>query len=1409
MEPGSSGVPGSPGKRSSKRGSIKRLFKRHKKDSDDGQHSCRQSLSQRFRIHGHKNTIEQRRIPSDLHGTGAASDRDGGGSGADNLHMDSHTSLIHGPVTGRTVFHSPLELPEVVSLHSSKSYNNASSASQPQDPGAGPRRSLQNSNSGLMRISTIQKAFNIPVTLELHERKSENPLEAGTNPNMPISGNNTGFLNPGKSSAMMQTNSSQELQPPISVAKTLTRSSSAHSFFGSILAFTHNHMPRIKTEPENDLKIEHSSTPKSTATKDAESETCETKRPQISIQPTADTSVRVRPLEDDTSFTLQTSDGERNVVQPGFTNANRNHSFLRRLDTILSPIDTSNSGDYNANNLPLVKQSTSAISATPGNVDAENPLTKSSGGVDSSKSKTADTNFTDSANASNPRVTFKKGAENDTDLVPPILTFGKGNLTLEALVGDAETEELDLKDRIPPINRSNSSSARLLLPYATNNHSATALSSIGNDANNLYHRERSKTLPIKDTSSISDGNNNVISNNNSTKRFSRLSNVSNDDESTFDSSNDRKPRSASKKFLSRRSFSPTNIGMKVIPNLRSSMSRARNSTEASNDNRPRFSTNFLGEINSSGDAEGDIEIPLTGIEYTTEKKNAEFHNLFKDSGVRPGERLIIDHSCALSRDILLQGRMYISDQHICFYSNILGWVSTVFIPFKEIVQIEKKATAGIFPNGIVINTLHTKYVFASFISRDSTFDLITNVWNQIILGRAYSKETGSSDMVSDLSNNEDIRLTNSSDYYEDDETSDMDETDLTSSDEFEKHNMTDTSLLKSKRLSPLLSVAPMSHSPTVTNYKPSTTEKLISESNFSSPLASVVDILFGDDTSYLRSILEAQNVTDISAIPMLLENKTRTFTYTKPLPGNIGPSKTKCIVSETLDHLDLSDYVKVTQSSKTPDVPSGNLFIVKTIYIMSWDKANTTKVSVYFSMEWSGKSWLKNVIEKGSIDGVTESVKSTFQEIENILANETQYKNNSKSSSYIREENEDFSALPKYGPEKHEPTEADLIKGKEYTVTGENINFPAPLGTVFKILYGADTSYLLKILENQNNFNISDIPEFVNDTREFTYIKRLNNSIGPKQTKCIQTEYIEHMDLDSYIMVRQVVKSPDVPSGNNFAVNTRLYFSWGTDNSTNMTVITNIVWSGKSFLKSAIEKGSIEGQKSSTKSLTEELNQIISSGASSSSVSRKKSKRKTKSNKQHRKVKEVEKTTVESKNEIDNSVENDSLTQRFIALAIDLVTDNLSMPSFKSISIIVLFVTILLFMRSQLTATRDNIKIIKHGMILIDGYEYNYVPNFKTLYQVYEESIRGGGYPVNSNDHNTVLDSEVFIWDWIDERKDKLSSYNESVTYDEEQVIVDRLSEHNLQRIRDSITLTEIKLEKMRSALKKASDQQS
>jgi len=85
----------------------------------------------------------------------------------------------------------------------------------------------------------------------------------------------------------------------------------------------------------------------------------------------------------------------------------------------------------------------------------------------------------------------------------------------------------------------------------------------------------------------------------------------------------------------------------------------------------------------------------------------------------------------------------------------------------------------------------------------------------------------------------------------------------------------------------------------------------------------------------------------------------RTLTYIKPLNGSIGPKQTKCNLTDEQEHCDFNDYVSVVTTTRTPDVPSGGVFSVKTRSCLTWAVGGGTKVLVTTSVEWTGKSWVK------------------------------------------------------------------------------------------------------------------------------------------------------------------------------------------------------------------------------------------------------------------------------------------------------------------------------------------------------------------------------------------------------------------------------------------------------------------
>ncbi|KAI1470960.1 uncharacterized protein F4812DRAFT_419633 [Daldinia caldariorum] len=408
---------------------------------------------------------------------------------------------------------------------------------------------------------------------------------------------------------------------------------------------------------------------------------------------------------------------------------------------------------------------------------------------------------------------------------------------------------------------------------------------------------------------------------------------------------------------------------------------------------------------------------LTGFAVASKKRNRDFHALFKS--VPDDDYLIEDYSCALQREILAHGRLYVSEGHLCFSSNIFGWVTTLVISFDEIVSVEKRSTALVFRNGLMISTLHAKHVFASFTSRDSTYDLIVNIWklghpslqsslNGVSLegtGGDKTEKVGDADadaVVGSRSGtgSEEDESEDGEDVYDEDQDDEALETAKTTDGspadtDGEKSGARKVSgavagngTVEKTDFAPAPSgvadfPGPATHAPTDCGEADTHYDIVVGDDIVPAPLGKVYNLVFGPASpAWMGKWLTGdQKCTDLQMEDkkgLTVDHKSRSFTYIKPLYASIGPKQTKCLVTETVEHLDLEKSVHVLVAVQNPDVPSGNIFSVKTKYCLSWAENNSTHVNINCTIEWTGKSWLKGPIEKGAKEGQTQYCKDLF-----------------------------------------------------------------------------------------------------------------------------------------------------------------------------------------------------------------------------------------------------------------------------------------------------------------------------------------------------------------------------------------------------------------------------------------------
>ncbi|CAI4879429.1 CHS_3a_G0016530.mRNA.1.CDS.1 [Saccharomyces cerevisiae] len=389
----------------------------------------------------------------------------------------------------------------------------------------------------------------------------------------------------------------------------------------------------------------------------------------------------------------------------------------------------------------------------------------------------------------------------------------------------------------------------------------------------------------------------------------------------------------------------------------------------------------------------------TPYHYASEQRNKDFHETFKS--VPKDDRLLDDFNCGLNRELLYQGKLYITETHLCFNSNVLGWIAKVLIAFEDVTFMEKTSAAGLFPSAISIETKMGKTLFNGFISRDAAFGLMKEVWSRTLLQKDMASEnintkaekSGNGKEIDDAINS--IDEENNDKDANDNDTNENDDENISTNET--TPNSTSSSPDKEKEKAYKLRAdssyqydGPIYHHSTSFPAEPmANNEFVLKELPFDCAPGILFEIMFNSEQNeFLLDFLRGQEGSQITTIPNFTSidgssmTLKREYSYEKALHFPAGPKSTTCYVAEVIKRKDPDTYYEVISSIRTPNVPSGGSFSTKTRYLIRWNDEITCLLRVSFWVEWTGSSWIKGMVENGCKNGQLEAA----QLMERILS---------------------------------------------------------------------------------------------------------------------------------------------------------------------------------------------------------------------------------------------------------------------------------------------------------------------------------------------------------------------------------------------------------------------------------------
>ncbi|XP_076601296.1 uncharacterized protein LOC143329339 [Chaetodon auriga] len=140
------------------------------------------------------------------------------------------------------------------------------------------------------------------------------------------------------------------------------------------------------------------------------------------------------------------------------------------------------------------------------------------------------------------------------------------------------------------------------------------------------------------------------------------------------------------------------------------------------------------------------------------KHNKAFHKLFQE--IPEGENLTQTFTCALQKEVLYHGKLFVSENHVCFHSSVLLKDTKVVIPASSVREVKKHNSAL---SMLSIQTADgEKHSFVSLRNREMCFKLL-----QTVCSHAKGESANSSPHMSSAENEADHDMASSYSSLED------------------------------------------------------------------------------------------------------------------------------------------------------------------------------------------------------------------------------------------------------------------------------------------------------------------------------------------------------------------------------------------------------------------------------------------------------------------------------------------------------------------------------------------------------------------------------------------------------------------------------------------------------------------
>ena len=130
------------------------------------------------------------------------------------------------------------------------------------------------------------------------------------------------------------------------------------------------------------------------------------------------------------------------------------------------------------------------------------------------------------------------------------------------------------------------------------------------------------------------------------------------------------------------------------------------------------------EVVGSEKSNNSLNKTYTYADPNLEKRDVDLHRLIPT--LSSSEHALYTFSASLQKESQIQGRCFLTQNTICFHSNVLGFVTILVIHMKDVIDISRKEESS---NSVIeIATTSQKLHFKTYTSAEKSFQITKMLW---------------------------------------------------------------------------------------------------------------------------------------------------------------------------------------------------------------------------------------------------------------------------------------------------------------------------------------------------------------------------------------------------------------------------------------------------------------------------------------------------------------------------------------------------------------------------------------------------------------------------------------------------------------------------------------------------------